>query len=115
MVSDGKRQELEVLTRQVQMMRAEAAVKAWARVAVLLSNATQSASKEYAGTTPPRAASLDCCCCTHADAPGPIRSGAAAAGRGEGKRAQAEGQGAAVTPAEARQAALRRPKGTSLE
>ena len=52
-VSDGKRQELEVLTRQVQMMRAEAAVKAWARVAVLLSNATQSASKEYAGTAPP--------------------------------------------------------------
>jgi hypothetical protein len=48
-VSDGKRQELQVLTRKVQMMRAEAAVKAWARVAALLSDATQSASKEYAG------------------------------------------------------------------
>lgn len=57
-VSDGKRQELEVLTRKVQTMRAEAAVKAWARVAALLSTSSQSAAKEYAGA---RTRCIDAC------------------------------------------------------
>ena len=48
MVADGKQQELQMLTTKVQTMRAEAAVKAWARVAAILSSASQSASKEYA-------------------------------------------------------------------
>jgi hypothetical protein len=47
-VADGKQQELLVLTSKVQTMRAEAAVKAWARVAAILSTASQSATKEYA-------------------------------------------------------------------
>lgn len=47
-VSDGKQQELQMLTTKVQTMRAEAAVKAWARVAAIMSLASQSASKEYA-------------------------------------------------------------------
>ena len=47
-VADGKQQELQMLTTKVQTMRAEAAVKAWARVAAILSTASQSATKEYA-------------------------------------------------------------------
>lgn len=47
-VADGKQQELQMLTSKVQTMRAEAAVKAWARVAAILSTASQSATKEYA-------------------------------------------------------------------
>jgi len=48
MVFDGKRMELEELQRKVTRLRAEAAVKAWARVAALLSEASSGAAKEYA-------------------------------------------------------------------
>lgn len=48
-VTEGKRQELESIINKVQTMRAEAAVKAWARVAALLAEASQGAAKEYSG------------------------------------------------------------------
>ena len=49
-VSDGKRQELEAVVNRVQAMRTEAAVKAWARVATLLAEASQGAAREYAAS-----------------------------------------------------------------
>ncbi len=86
-----------MLTRKVQLMRAEAAVKAWARVAALLSDATQNASKEYAGACAAARQRQLQSACTDAVRGCRARSRAPLAGRGQGQRAQAQADAQAVT------------------
>jgi len=47
-VAEGKKAELEALAERVTLMRAEAAVKAWERVAAIMAAADVAASAEYA-------------------------------------------------------------------